>query len=120
VDPSLFASQEALKEGDYVWVHRRIKPSYFRTPNFGSKYEELPNYGVRARVIEKKHLPSGKPRFEVLVSHPCWRDGEQLSVDTSCFNAFRPTRMDAALNVIIGSLQLLHELRNPRDNNTNW
>jgi len=116
VDPSLFASQEALKVGEYVWIHRHINPSRFRT----SKYKELPDYGVRTVVIEKSFLSTGKPQFEVLVSYPCSLDGEQLSVDTACFNAFRPTKMDAVLNIIIGSLQLLHELRNPRDNNANW
>ena len=114
MDPSLFASQEALKEGEYVWIYRHIKTSRFRT----SKYKELPDDGVRAVVIEKSYLNTGKPHFEVLVSHPCSFDGEQLSVDTACFNAFRPTKMDAALSIIIGSLDLLHELRNPRDKYT--
>jgi hypothetical protein len=116
VDPSLFASQEALKEGDYVKIYRFIKPSDDFSQ--GSNYKKLPASGLRAVVTCKSHLPNGKPQFMVQVSHPCSLDGRQLFVDTACFNIFRPTKLDTLLNFIIDGLQLLHELRNPRDNNT--
>jgi hypothetical protein len=117
VDPSLFASQEALKEGDYVKIYRFIKEPSDNLSD-GSNYKKLPALGLWAVVIGKSHLPTGKPQFRVQVSHPCSLDGRLLLVDTACFNVFRPTKLDALLDFIIGGLQLLFELRNPRDNHT--
>jgi hypothetical protein len=115
VDPSLFASQEALQVGEYVWIYRHINEPSDNLSD-GSNYKKLP--GLKAVVIDKWHLPTGKPQFRVRVIHPCSLDGSRLLVDTVCFNVFRPTKLDALLNFIIGGLQLLFELRNPRDNHT--
>jgi hypothetical protein len=115
VDPSLFASQEALKEGDKVVIYRFIKEPSDDLSD-GSNYKKLP--GLDAVVISKWHLSTGKPQFRVRVNHPCSLDGSRLLVDTACFNVFRPTKLDAMLDFVIGGLQLLFELRNPRDNHT--
>jgi hypothetical protein len=111
VNPSLFASQEALKEGDKVKIYRFIESS--DDLSRGSKYTKLPEFGLWAVVTRKSHLPNGKPQFDVQVSHPCSLDGSLLLVDTACFNVFRPTKLGTLMNILIDGLMLLHALRSP-------